>query len=582
MVMLGWLSWPSAAALADGGVRISQVQTGSSASASEEFVELHNIGAAAAPVAGWSLQYHSAGGDCAKSWSKKVDLAGSIPAGGYFLLAAKDYLATADGRFSAGLASAGGSVRIADASGNEVDSLAWGTGTCGHGAPAKAPAAGQSLERQSDTGVNAADFVIQTSPTALSASSLTPTPSSQPSAAEDTQAAVTVVSLELSELLVDPAAPQTDAADEFIEIHNTGSQTANLGGFKLKTANDSFTFTDQSVTAGGYTVVKSDVSKLALTNTGGQLQLLGPDGQVIDSTEWDEATPGAAWAVVSNVWQWTQQPTPAAPNVSVPLPVAPTDVATNPIPSAASAASNTLYPPIEITELLPDPAAPQTDAADEFIELHNPNAFAVDLTGYQLRTGKTLGDSYSLPAGTIEPDGYLAFKSAQTHLGLANDGSSVALFDPLGVQMGATVTYPVAKPGESYVKVNGAWAWSISVTPATANVLIAPAVAAAKTTAKAVAAKTATKTAAKATAKTTSAKSSKTPAVKTTATKSSAQSSGTLPSPGLGWLLFVLVGLTIGYVVYEFRHDVIGWYQRYVRPVKLNGGEEEIIENSHA
>jgi hypothetical protein len=553
------------------------VQTGSAASAGEEFVELHNIGDAAAPVAGWSLQYHSAGGDCGKSWSKKADLVGGIPAGGYFLLAAKDYLSTVDGRFSAGLAAAGGSVRVMDASGGEVDAAAWGTGTCGHGAAAKAPAGGQSLERQSDTGVNATDFAVQNNPSPHSVADAAPEAGVQSSPQVDVpQVVETVINFELSELLVDPAEPQTDAADEFVEIRNVGTQAANLSGFKLKTASDSYTFLDTPVTAGGYAVIKSSVSKLALTNTGGQLQLLGPDGQAVDSVEWDEATPGAAWAVVNNVWQWTQQPTPTAPNVAVPLPLDNVNPAANTPVSATSAA---LYPPLEITEFLPDPASPQTDAADEFIELYNPNAFAVQLVGYQLRTGKTLGSSYTLPDSTIDPGGYMAFKSAQTHLGLANDGSSVALFDPLGVQMGATVTYPAAPTGDSYVKVNGAWSWSTSATPAAANVLTAPTGTAAKAAVKAAAAKTAAKTTAKAA---TAKKTTKAAAAKTTATKSSAQTSGTLPSPGLAWLLFVLVGLTIAYVIYEFRHDLLAYYHRFVRPVKINRNEDEIVENSHA
>ncbi|MEX1010316.1 MAG: Ig-like domain-containing protein, partial [Chthoniobacterales bacterium] len=48
-----------------------------------DYVELHNRSGSVVSLAGWSLQYASASGT---SWSAKVDLAGTIAPGGYFLI----------------------------------------------------------------------------------------------------------------------------------------------------------------------------------------------------------------------------------------------------------------------------------------------------------------------------------------------------------------------------------------------------------------------------------------------------------------------------------------------------------------
>ncbi|MGH7532270.1 MAG: lamin tail domain-containing protein, partial [Gemmatimonadales bacterium] len=66
-------------------VVISQIYGGGGNSGSmltNDFIELHNTGAAAVSVEGWSVQYASSAGT---SW-QVTPLAGSIPAGGYFLV----------------------------------------------------------------------------------------------------------------------------------------------------------------------------------------------------------------------------------------------------------------------------------------------------------------------------------------------------------------------------------------------------------------------------------------------------------------------------------------------------------------
>jgi predicted extracellular nuclease len=77
------LSAPASAAL-----MISQVYGGGGGANAltayaNDYVELHNSGAAAVSLVGYSVQYGSAAGT---TWSGKVTLSGSIPAGGYYLI----------------------------------------------------------------------------------------------------------------------------------------------------------------------------------------------------------------------------------------------------------------------------------------------------------------------------------------------------------------------------------------------------------------------------------------------------------------------------------------------------------------
>lgn len=135
-----------------------------------------------------------------------------------------------------------------------------------------------------------------------------------------------------------------------------------------------------------------------------------------------------------------------------------------------------LKPPV-LSELLPNPASPQTDKNDEFIELYNPNDAHFDLSGYILEVGLTTKRRYTIPAGTmLPPKAFLAFFSAETKLALSNSGSQVALLDPLGRVLVISEPYGAAKDGQAWVFANGIWQWTTKPTPNALNVVSAPAV----------------------------------------------------------------------------------------------------------
>lgn len=159
-----------------------------------------------------------------------------------------------------------------------------------------------------------------------------------------------------------------------------------------------------------------------------------------------------------------------------------------PAPSAQASQDGPVFPERSkglasphVTELLPNPAAPQTDAADEFIELYNSNSAIFELTGFKLVAGKR---TYTFPSGTLmQPKSFVAYYSADTRLALSNSGGQVQLLDPFGNVIGQSDPYGTAKDGHAWAFANGTWQWTTSPTPNAANAIQAPATGKKKATA---------------------------------------------------------------------------------------------------
>lgn len=159
-------------------------------------------------------------------------------------------------------------------------------------------------------------------------------------------------------------------------------------------------------------------------------------------------------------------PTPAPEPTPTPTP-APTPT---PTPEPSPTAN---YASLEITEIFPDPAMPQTDDLNEFIEVHNPHSTPVNVGGYVLQAGSDFHYQYTFPTMSIEAGRYVAIVSEGSHISLSNSGTSVRLLSPSGEVLDEVASYGKAKVGQSWSKVGDSWAWSVKPTPGAANQALA-------------------------------------------------------------------------------------------------------------
>jgi hypothetical protein len=159
----------------EASVRVNEFSTGTTASATDEFVELFNAGASPAALGGYKLVYRSGAGTS--------DIAlGSIPdgtmlaPGAFYLFGGSGYAGAkpVDQTFSQALAGTAGGVAVRDGSGKLIDSVGYGTATNAfiETRPATAPPStappGSSdirLPDGRDTDDNGADFRITATPT---------------------------------------------------------------------------------------------------------------------------------------------------------------------------------------------------------------------------------------------------------------------------------------------------------------------------------------------------------------------------------------------------------------------------------
>ncbi len=589
--IIGWLALPTPAFAVSSSVVISELQTGGvgSGHAGDEFIELYNPSAADISLEKWTLKYRStSASDCATGWATKYTFPQvTIKSYGYFLVAATGYLTKADARYSAGLSSTAGAIRLIDNNVQVIDTLGWGTvSVCAEGGFAVAPGDGRSLERRpgvddetggnaTDSDDNAADFIVRVVPQPQDATSPIETPADQ---SQYSPAAVTYLPLEITEALVDPVSPHTDTHDEYIELRNANAQPIQVNNYVLKVGTASFHLPPAVLLPDSYLVVSSADSHLTLANDGGIIQLFDPIGELLDSSApWTTAVPGATWALFPDGWAWTATSTAGAQNIFTDTSTP--DVSPSPSPSPASEGVTPTpinYLPLQINELLPDPASPATDATDEFVELYNPNSESVNIAGYIVKTGSALGNKVVLPQAIIAPGAYLSVTSGDTSLTLANAGSSVALFDPAGVQLGATIVYTTALTGDAWAIGSDGWTWTTTPTPSAPNIITVP-VSKVVTAAGGVTTPTpkpskSPKAAKVAKVKAASVKAISTKKVATKKTSSPAKVLADARVPHESWLLFALAGLTIGYIVYEFRYDLRNYYHR-LRGYPASGGD---------
>jgi len=200
-----------------------------------------------------------------------------------------------------------------------------------------------------------------------------------------------------------------------------------------------------------------------------------------------------------------------------------------------------LNPPI-ITELLPNPTGTGNDGSEEFIELYNPNDADFDLAGFTLQTGIATAHNYIFPNGTmLPPNSFTAFYSSTTGLTLSNTSSQAVLFDPFGTILSQTDPYSSAKDGQAWALAKGMWYYTSMPTPNELNDISQPTSSIKTTTTK------------QAVAAVKGASTTRSSLGTTGSTSDEASQSSSKAHP---YVLVAIGAVAVGYIAYEYRHDI--------------------------
>ena len=409
----GWY-WTNASAMYT-GLRVNEIQTASSASTKDEFVELYNASDKEIALGDCALKRHTKG---KSTYDETLVAKGKLPArigaGGFLAIAnPAGHMESPDGVFSGSTyaITADNSIAIICS-----DVIIFQTSIVGE-------------EKDFSWSYDDADETWRWS------SKLTPKKRNEFLSKDLPK------TLRLSELFPDPK-DESDAEGEFVEVYNFGADDADLSGWKVRDATgDKGLF--GTLGAGKYATFKHTVS---LNNDGEIIALIAPDGATVDSVSYGKAKEGWSWAFDGSVWRWTPRVTPGEKNV---------------FPEGASGDAG-----VRFNEVLPDSEGSEDG---EFIEIYNASEQDADVSFWTIRDKS--GSLYVFPDDTnISVGGFFTVTKAMSGLSLNNTDESLELLDAVGAPVD-TMSYTTSKEGVSWGFDGSRWRASLVPTPGAPNQL---------------------------------------------------------------------------------------------------------------
>lgn len=299
---------------------------------------------------------------------------------------------------------------------------------------------------------------------------------------------------------------------EWIELKNVSSEIVDLSGWTMVAADgtpdialngtigpDGYFLLERTSEQSVPSVTSSQIYTGALGNGGETFELRDASGAPVDlvaaSTSWPAGNNQSKQTMERGIdgnWHSSALPggTPGFEN-SMPTSSA-SDVLLDQAATSTVATSTETVPPVpaatvtgagpspsaeaelEITEILPSPKG--SDAAGEFIELHNAGTTPADATGWRLASGERqyVIAATSSRSNVIPPNGYLAIWRSESRLVLPNDQGQAVLYSPEKTAPRQAVSYEKAPEGKSYAKNEiSEWRWSGQATPGEANAITA-------------------------------------------------------------------------------------------------------------
>ena len=313
-----------------------------------------------------------------------------------------------------------------------------------------------------------------------------------PGGAADEGAAASASPLRISEVMASNASAHRDAGGAFcdwVELVNTGAQLENVGGFRLVDGENvlaPLTLPDIALAPGEHLVIYCDGEErnvpggelhapFRIDADGAALALYDTDGALADAVDVPALTANEVYRrdEATGVWEISGEYTPGLANTREMHLSLEAEESDSPLILTEASSANRTY-------------APDADGAcHDYVEIHNPSAQAIDLTGYRLTDDEADPGKWAFPQGaTIPAGGYLLVYASGGAAGAAGElhasfkldsaGETLLLTDPEGRAI-SRLSLPALKSDQAYsLGTDGTYTAALAPTPGLPNDSIEP------------------------------------------------------------------------------------------------------------
>ena len=313
-----------------------------------------------------------------------------------------------------------------------------------------------------------------------------------PGGAADEAAAASDSSLRLSEVMASNASAHRDASGAFcdwVELVNTGAQPESVGGFRLVDGENvlaPLTLPDIAIGPGEHLLIYCDGAEqnaaggelhapFRIDADGAALALYDEDGALADAVDAPALTANEVYRrdEATGIWQVSGEYTPGLANTREMHLSLEAEESDSPLVLTEASSANRTYAP------------DASGVCHDYIELHNPSAQEIDLTGYCLTDDESDPGKWVFPQGAAIPaGGYLLIYASGGAAGAAGElhasfkldsaGDAALDCDPEGYAV-CRLPLPALQSDQAYsLGVDGEYTAALAPTPGLPNDSIEP------------------------------------------------------------------------------------------------------------
>ena len=308
-----------------------------------------------------------------------------------------------------------------------------------------------------------------------------------PGGAADEGASASASPLRISEVMASNASAHRDAGGAFcdwVELVNTGAQLENVGGFRLVDGENvlaPLTLPDIALAPGEHLVIYCDGEErnvpggelhapFRIDADGAALALYDTDGALADAVDVPALNANEVYRrdEATGVWEISGEYTPGLANTREMHLSLEAEESDSPLVISEASSANRTYAP------------DASGACHDYVEIYNPSAQAIDLTGHCLTDDEADPGKWAFPQGaTIPAGGCLLIYASGGAAGAAGElhasfkldsaGETLLLTDPEGRAI-SRLSLPALKSDQAYsLGTDGTYTAALAPTPGLPN-----------------------------------------------------------------------------------------------------------------